>query len=398
MPKAESRSVLQLSFILALLFTAEAVFNLTPSSRAETAKALWVVRTTLLSRASIDRMVSQAADAGFDNLFVQVCGRADSYFPSRVYPPAENCRELLGSGFDPLAYVLQKAHARGIKVHAWVNTLLVWSNGRLPKEPAHVLNRHPEWMMTDRSGGSLARYSQSLFRKLGITGVFLSPARQQVAALLEEFILDLVSRYPVDGIHLDYIRYPMETVDFSPEARRGFQDIAGVDPVSLFQQAGEIKGQKGEDAYKKLLEKWTAYRAEIITELLARLSGKLNRLKPDLVRSAAVKPEIASAFRIYGQDWPAWVMQGYLDMVLPMAYSTKPDVVFSQISQACQAVGRERVWAGLRAYEVPVSGIIERVRRIAPLQPGGCCFFSYDGVRNNRAFFRRVRNEPLSKP
>jgi len=397
MEKAGSRRVLRIFIFLAFLFAIEAGLNLTHLSSAAQAKALWVVRTSLLSSGSIDRMVDKAADAGFDNLFVQVCGRADAYFPSRVYPPAENCRELLESGFDPLAYVLQKARARRIKVHAWVNALLVWSNGKPPKEAAHVLNRHSDWMMIDRSGGSLARYSQSLFRKLGITGVFLSPARPEAADMLERFILDLVSRYPVDGIHLDYIRYPMETVDFSPEARKDFQDIAGVDPLSLFQQADRVKRQKGEDEYKRLLGRWTARRAEIITALLARLSGKLNRLKPDLVRSAAVKPEITSALRIYGQDWPTWVRQGHLDMVLPMAYSTSPDVVRSQILQACKAVGREKVWAGLRAYDVPVGGIIERVRGIAALEPGGYCFFSYDGVRNNQTFFRRIKGS-IFKP
>jgi len=397
MPKAESRSMMRLFLLLALFFSAEAAFNLASLSCAAQAKALWVVRTSLLSPGNIDRMVGLAADAGFDNLFVQVCGRADAYFPSRVYPPAENCRGLLRSGFDPLAYVLQRAHARGIKVHAWVNTLLVWSNGKPPEDPAHVLNRHPEWMMNDRSGGSMARYSQSLFRKLGITGVFLSPARKEATAMLEEFILDLVSRYPVDGIHLDYIRYPMQTVDFSPEARKGFQDMAGVDPLLLFNEKARIKRQKGKDTYNRLLEKWTAYRAEIITKFLAGLSGKLNRLKPQLVRSAAVKPEIGSAFRLYGQDWPAWVLKGHLDMVLPMAYSTRPDVVSRQIYQACQAVGKERVWAGLRAYDVPVSEIIERIRKIAPLEPGGYCFFSYDGLRDNRTFFSRMK-EPLFKP
>jgi len=120
-------------------------------------------------------------------------------------------------------------------------------------------------------------------------------------------------------------------------------------------------------------------------------------LKPQLVRSAAVKPEIVSAFRLYGQDWPGWVRKGYLDMVLPMAYSTRPDVVYSQISQACGAVGGEKVWAGLRAYDVPVSEIIERVRKITPLQPGGYCFFSYDGLGDNQMFFRWVKKS-LSKP
>ena len=358
---------------------------------------LWVVRTSLLSSRSIDRMVASAAQAGFDNLFVQVCGRADSYFPSNIYPPAENCRDLLATGFDPLAYTLERAHSRGLKVHAWINTFLVWTSSSPPLAPVHLLNSHPEWMMVDRSGGSLARYSRSLFNKLKITGVFMSPASRGGCDRLEEFIADMVSRYPVDGVHLDYIRYPMEAVDYSPAAREGFKRLYGVDPQELTRGMNGADNAQGESAPGDLKKKWTAYRAGLITEFLRRLSERLNVLKPGLVRSAAVKPDLEEAYQTYGQDWPAWVGRGYLDLVLPMAYSTHADQVYEQISNACRAVGPEKVWAGLRAYDVPVSGIIERARRIAPLRPGGYCFFSYDGVRDNPRFFETVRNS-LFKP
>ena len=381
-----------LTVLLALVLEGPAVAEVHAALRQ--ARGLWVVRTSLLSSHSIDRMVASAAQAGFDNLFVQVCGRADSYFPSKVYPPAENCRDLLATGFDPLAYTLERAHSRGIKVHAWVNTFLVWTSSSPPLDPSHLLNSHPEWMMVDRSGGSLARYSRSLFNKLMITGVFMSPASRGGCDRLEEFITDMVGRYPVDGVHLDYIRYPMEAVDYSPAACEGFKRLYGVDPRGL---ASGADNAQGESARRDLKKKWTAYRAGLITEFLQRLSGRLNVLRPGLVRSAAVKPNLEEAYQTYGQDWPEWVGRGYLDLVLPMAYSTHADQVHEQIAKACRAVGQEKVWAGLRAYDVPVSGIIERIRRIAPLKPGGYCFFSYDGVRDNQRFFEEVRRA-LSGP
>ncbi len=347
------------------------------------ARALWVVRFSLLSRASIDQVVETAAANGFEHLLVQVCGRGDAYFPSRVYPPAENCRELLDSGFDPLAYTLERAHARGLKVHAWVNAFLAWSGPTRPKDPGHVLNRHPEWMVVDRRGVSLADYPYPEFRKKWITGIFLSPAHPGACQLVEEFVVDLVERYPLDGVHLDYLRYPGGEFDFGPRIREGFQAAGGSDPRQLVRTgAGEDNGEG--------LRRWQAYRAGLVTACVARLAERLEAAKPELLRSVAVKPEIPSAYAVWGQDWTDWVAKGYLDMVVPMSYSTRAEVVRAQAEAACRAVGPERVWVGLRAWEVPLEGVLERVRALSSLAPGGYSFFSYDGMRGKSAYFRGI--------
>ncbi len=354
-------------------------------------RALWVVRTSLLSRASIDSLVERTARAGFNTLFVQVCGRGDAYFPSRVYPPAESYARSIGGNFDPLAYLLKKAHARGLKVHAWVNTLLVWSSPKPPEDSSHVLNSHPEWIMVDSRGVSLSRYSRTKFNGLGITGVFISVAEPGARRLIESFVLELAGTYDLDGIHFDYLRYPMRSVDFSPRLRNGFRKAYGVDPVELA-ALSERQGNGSDAEHARLSAQWTAFRAEAITGFLRGLSRSLNEKYPTLVRSAAVKPDIESAYRVFGQDWPRWVKEGLVDLVLPMAYSTDHQQVYKQISRACEAVGSRHVWAGLRAYNVPVDGIIERAARLIPLGLAGYCFFSYNGVEDNPVFFERVPN------
>ncbi|MBW7995762.1 MAG: family 10 glycosylhydrolase [Candidatus Glassbacteria bacterium] len=355
------------------------------------ARAMWVVRYSLLSAESIDRMVQRAADAGFDNLFVQVCGRGDAWFPSRVYPQSEPIRGLLATGFDPLAYVLEKAHARGIRVHAWVNTLLVWSAPSPPADPSHAYNRHPDWMMYDSDSRSLADYSPARLNKHNIAGAFLSPADPGVRAYLEDFIRDMVSRYPLDGVHLDYIRYPMSSVDYGPEARRGFHSTAGIDPLKLVRQPDTVKKKYGKERFEELMDQWRAVRAGYVSGIVARVKTVVESQRPGTVLSAAVKPDIEDAYTVFGQDWPSWVREGYVRMVLPMAYSTDPELVHAQIEAACREIGAGHVWAGLRAWDVPVSGIMERARKIVPLNAGGICFFSYDGVQDNRYFFDAVR-------
>ena len=69
-------------------------------------------------------MVAQADAAGFNTLLVQVRGRGDALYTSEREPRAESLAEY--PAFDPLQAAIDEAHARGMAVHAWVNTHLVW--------------------------------------------------------------------------------------------------------------------------------------------------------------------------------------------------------------------------------------------------------------------------------
>src|SRR5512139_90187 len=94
-------------------------------------RALWVLRTSLTSPDRITTLVRSARDHGFNTLFVQVRGRGDAYFLGGVEPrPADLQRQP--ASFDPLATVIESAHAAGLRVHAWINVNLVSSAADLP--------------------------------------------------------------------------------------------------------------------------------------------------------------------------------------------------------------------------------------------------------------------------
>src|ERR1700674_602098 len=114
--------------------------------RAEV-RALWVVRTSLSSPAAIEEMVTAARAGGFNTLLVQIRGRGDAYYLGGVEPrPAALISQ---PNFDPLATTLSKAHGAGLAVHAWINVNLV-AGLDLPVAPAHIVYRHPEWLMVPR--------------------------------------------------------------------------------------------------------------------------------------------------------------------------------------------------------------------------------------------------------
>src|SRR5262245_16470065 len=117
-------------------------------------RGLWVVRTALTSPAEVDRVVDEAERGGLTDLFVQVRGRGDAFYASKLVGRSP----LLANqpaGFDPLGRLLERARPRGLRVHAWMNVLLTAHFGLvLPAD--HVVRRHPEWLMVPRSAAARA--------------------------------------------------------------------------------------------------------------------------------------------------------------------------------------------------------------------------------------------------
>ena len=199
-----------------------------PAAKAET-RALWVTRTTLTSPDAIRQMVRAADAGGFNTLIVQVRGRGDSYYNGTLEPRAS---ELAAKpAFDPLATVLDEAHAAGLKVHAWVAVNLVSSSVTLPAAREHVIYRAPEWLMVPRELaaemkkvdvrspayiGRLARWTRA--HATEVEGLYTSPVHPGAQAHAAAVIGELVQKYAVDGVHLDYVRFPER--ETSTTARR----------------------------------------------------------------------------------------------------------------------------------------------------------------------------------
>ena len=112
-------------------------------------RALWVLRTSLSSPASIPALVQTASDHGFNTLLVQVRGRGDAYYDSDLEPRAAELQRQPAT-FDPLAPSSPRRTQAGLRVHAWINVNLVSSAVELPLAREHLVYRHPEWLMVPR--------------------------------------------------------------------------------------------------------------------------------------------------------------------------------------------------------------------------------------------------------
>jgi uncharacterized lipoprotein YddW (UPF0748 family) len=244
---------------------------------------LWVQRGTLTSPGAIRTLVQSAKAAGFNTLLVQVRGRGDAYYQSRLEPRAA----LLASqpaSFDPLESVLTDAHAAGLRVHAWMNANLV-SEAEPSALPAHIVQAHPEWLMVpkeiaadlwDVDPGSreylaeLSRYTRAHSDR--IEGLYASPLHPDAADHAVKVIADVAARYPVDGIHLDYIRFPSAEFDYSREAIAQFRRYLQPYLTDSERRQHDARAKREPLFYTQMFpQRWVEFRQERLTELVTRI-------------------------------------------------------------------------------------------------------------------------------
>jgi uncharacterized lipoprotein YddW (UPF0748 family) len=374
-----------------------ALVVITPPVHAQDAaaevRALWVVRTTLTSPTAIAAMVSAAKAGGFNTLLVQIRGRGDAYFQHGVEPrpPSLDAQPA----FDPLATTIERAHDAGLQVHAWINVNLIAGANDLPSARGHIVYRHPEWLMVPRALapdlaridprspeylGRLARYVRSQSGEL--EGIYVSPVSAGAADYTTSVVRDIAERYAIDGVHLDYIRYPREDFDYSRDAVAAFRASLDADLTAAERRRYDARAAAGEPMIYTAAfpERWRTFRAARLTALVTSLRHTLKIVKPAAVMSVAVVPDAQEAATHRLQDWRHWLDRGLVDVVCPMAYTTDASVFAAQIASARRIAGAHPLWAGIGAYRLSRDQIVDNVQTARRLGVGGIILFSYDSL------------------
>ena len=391
MLRRASPIMLTLAFGLLVSVFALATLEVQAGAAAET-RALWVTRTSLASPEAIKQMVETARAAGFNTLLVQVRGRGDAYYASSLEPRAS---ELASKpAFDPLATVLTDAHAAGLRVHAWVAVNLVSSAVSLPASREHVIYRSPEWLMVPRelAGemkkidvrspgyiGRIARWTRA--RASQVEGLYTSPVHPAAQAYLASVIGELVRSYDVDGVHLDYVRYPDENFDFSPTAIELFKSAILPDLPESERREAASRELLDPAAYPDMFrERWNEFRRSQLTSMVVQVRAAVKAARSGVVISAAVVPDAQQAAESRMQDWRAWLDQSLLDVLCPMAYTAEAGVFRQQVQAARQYTGDRPVWAGIGAYHLSATQTVEHIATARKLGVAGIILFSYDAI------------------
>ena len=371
-------------------------------------RALWVQRGTLTSAPAVTALIDQAKTAGFNTLLVQVRGRGDAYYNSRLEPRGPALARQDAS-FDPLELAIAAGHRAGLRMHAWVNVNLI-ADADLPSARNHIVHAHPEWLMVPRELADqavrldphrqeyvamLSRYARDNSER--IEGLYLSAIQPAAADYTVSVIADIASRYAVDGIHIDYARFPSDDFDYSPGALAQFR--AEVVPHLTAAERREYDGRAangGRPAFYTQMfpQRWQDFRRARMTKLVTRLRAAVKRARPEAVFSAAVWPDPNEASMHRFQDWRLWVHDGLLDVICPMAYTTDAAVFRAQIAGVKAVAGSRPVWAGIGAYHLSVADTVANIQSARRLGTAGISLFSYDNltpeVNTNPLYLQQV--------
>lgn len=342
--------------------------------------ALWVLaegtHRTLEAPERVERLVASAVRLGVSDLFVQVFRGGRSWFPSRTADESPY-RALRRDGApSPLASLLAQAHLRGLRVHAWFNTLSLARNRDAP-----LLERlGPEAVLVDRAGRSLLDYPglevpqpDRLHLRMGTPGIWLDPAVPGVVEELEATLDDLIAAAPdLDGLHLDFIRHPL-ALPITPGSRFSVGLDFGYGAASRdgFERESGQPFRRG--------EAWDDYRRRRVGDVVRRLAA---RVPAGWEVSAAVLPWADRAYLSAAQDWRGWLEEGWLDFAVAMAYM-RDDRLLRYVARGLRGgVAGERVWIGLGSWlfaDRP-ERIAAQTRIALDVEPAGVAFFSYDAI------------------
>lgn len=354
-------------------------------------RAVWLDRGTIVragSEQGLAAVFDRLAQAGINTVFFETVNAGYPIYPSQVAPQ----QNPLVTGWDPLAAGVKLAHSRGMELHAWIWTFATGNKrhnallGLANDYPGPVLSAHPDWANIDNQGRR---------QHVNDGKFYLDPANPEVRSYLLQLIGEIASRYQVDGLQLDYIRYPFQdpNVGFSfgygKAAREQFKQQTGVDPANLSVGSGDLWRQ------------WTEFKTEKINSFVAEVSQLLRQNYPRTILSVAVfpHPEFQRLYLIQ-QDWEVWARRGDVDLVVPMTYALDTNRL-QRIAQPLtveRSIGPTLIAPAVKLLKLPEIVAIDQIQALRDLPTGGYSIFAVETIGNGlQGFFSRTQGRsPVS--
>ena len=223
-----------------------------------------------------------------NTVLLQTRVRGDVIYPSAIEPFARLLTGTSGKAplYDPLAFAIEECHKRGMQLHAWLVTLPVGKDDYVRRQGKNALPRRRRDLCTHFKGQW-----------------YMEPGNPKTAGYIVSLVEEIVKKYDVDGIHLDYVRYPDRT--------NGYPDAV------LHRKHG--RGLS--------LAEW---RRANITDIARKVYGSVKALKPwvrvscaplgkydDLTRYSSLG---WNAYDAVYQDAQGWMREGIMDALFPMLY------------------------------------------------------------------------------
>lgn len=298
--------------ILILLFFTQNDKNFTSKTYA-----IWVPRFEYASVEDVYKIIKNCADLGFTDILFQVRGNGTVYYESNYEPWAyelfSNDNNYENPGWDPLEVAVNFSKIYNLKIHAYINVLPGWKGLKNPPvSNGNLWSTRKDLFMVDTIGKTMLPTSGWY--------TFLNPSHPEVITHLSNLSNELI-KYDIDGLHLDYIRYPydyyLSVKEIYPhlsnsELKKRFN--FSFDKISI-SQMNEKYGKNWSDG--NIIN----YRSDTITHLVKCMSNSYSTMS-NIVVSASVIANPFESKLFAGQDSVLWVKESLIDWIIQMNYNT----------------------------------------------------------------------------
>ncbi len=341
-------------------------------------RGVWITNTDihfLNSQQNIVEAMEFLAELGFNVVFPVVWSKGFTVYPSQIM--RDNFDKAIAPQYgdrDPLAEVINAARQVGLKVIPWFEYGFASSynlNGGM------LLEKKPLWAARDRNG--------NLLKKNGFE--WMNALDRQVQDFILSLVLEVVNNYDVDGIQGD---------DRLP----ALPSEGGYDQGTIDRYRREFNQNPPQNPKDR---QWLQWRADILTDFLARLYQEVKAVNPNLLVSIA--PSVYDwGLKEYLQDTKAWVERGIVDIIHPQIYrrdskSYKREIdklVKEQFTPQQLAKLAPGILIKIGSYRISSDLLLQAIAYNRSCGILGEVFFFYEGLRQDNNALAQVLRHNIS--
>ena len=324
-------------------------------------RAMWLRPLNLNTREAVREKVEEIKGLGYNIICLEL------FFDSTFICPMPEGSYIIQNpsfkGFDVLEAFIEECASFGVELQGWLPVYRVsYSTSTYYKDS--LAYKKPEWLCKSKNGADYVRNEYG-------DGYFIDPSNKEAEDYLFSVYEYILKNYKLDGLQLDYIRYPVQTGEefgYNKGTIDAFTQKYGTSPLNLSKT-------------DNLWNDWVEFRASFVTAFVERISSLIKEVSPRTALACDFAPNLAESKESHLQDAVKWMQDEKIEMAFPMAYGTNVVKMYSsQTVDAFGGKGFSYIGFGDYGYEVLIKQILE-VRQIGA---DGFAFFSYSQYNDGK--------------
>ncbi|WP_324704665.1 glycoside hydrolase family 10 protein [Lyngbya sp. CCY1209] len=326
-----------------------------PIAKQAEIRGVWMTSNDsdiLMDQPKLEEAIGQLSRLHFNTLYPVVWNSGYVTYPSTVVQEAgiQNFVRRGIQGQDMLADLVQRAHRKNLLVIPW------FEFGFMTPPTSELALNHPDWLTQQRDG------TQTWIGAAGEV-VWLNPFHPQVQKFITDLVLEVVTRYDIDGVQFDDHTSLPNVFGYDSYTRSLYQQETGSSPPS--------------DPYNS---SWVRWRADKITAFVRQLNKAVKEKKPNVIFSVTPNPYHV-AYDSHLQDWARWVRDDLVDELIVQVYRDEMDFFTAELNRPEVKAAQKKIptavgiLTGLRNRPVPMPFIQSKVRAARDRNLGVAFFF-----------------------